>query len=190
MENKQRMVMQNVINLSKPINNTASSSNESQSIYKTPQARTDQQIECLEEQDNDWQIQRRNSRQYCKSRTGRAQDKNGKFRGVKPKVWMYLYRVEPDVLEQDIIEYLKEKTGKNDDDLIVKELKGTGRYKEYMVAADFALKNEFYNPNFWPNGVKFNRFDFDLHKQKIKENESDTRPGSFLVKERIITDEN
>lgn len=85
------------------------------------------------------------------------------FTGVKPKAWMYLYRVKQHVTDTHIQTYIKKKINKTDDDeeIIVKKLSSENkRHKCFMVGADFDHKDNFYNPSFWPRGVGFKRFDF------------------------------
>lgn len=50
-----------------------------------------------------------------------------------------------------------------------------------MVAADFRFKDNFYDPKFWPKGVCYRRFDFQLHREKIKQKTTDLRPNSFIA---------
>lgn len=58
---------------------------------------------------------------------------------------------------------------------------GTGKYKQYKVGADFNFKDSFYNPKFWPKGVRFKRFDFAYHKQKMEANKNNNiQPTTFL----------
>lgn len=122
-----------------------------------------------------------------KRNIGQSEANNEKFTGVKPKVWLYLYRITPDVVEEDIRQYLKIKTDNKNEEFIVKDLKesGSSRFKTFMVAGDFKYKEAFYEPSFWPKGVFFRRFDFNKHFEKHKtrhiiNNENDDRPNSFL----------
>lgn len=159
LEEKQQFIMQDIINLESP----------------TPQP---QLVISSPTKNEKWQQQKT---RHQKRGIGQAQEINSKFKGIKPKVWMYLYRVEPDVTEQDIIDYLKQKTNSADENFIVEDLKANGKYKEYKVAADFSFKNCFYNPSFWPAGVRFKRFDFAYHKQRMNTNKNNNfQPNTFL----------
>ncbi|CAG9818936.1 unnamed protein product [Phaedon cochleariae] len=116
-----------------------------------------------------------------------AENQNQKFKGQCPKVWMFLNRVNQDVNSEDIEEYLKTKIG-NEGEFIVKKLRTSegSRFTNFMVAADLKFKNYFYSPSFWPRGVGYKRFNFDLYYQKygirdvLEGNVEVDRPISFL----------
>lgn len=103
---------------------------------------------------------------------------------------MYISRVTHDVEVEDIKTYLKTKTGDDEENIIVKEIKTEGNgLKCYMVAADFKYKEDFYQPSFWPKGVGYRRFDFQLYEKyknrNISQNnveiqQNTAQPISFL----------
>lgn len=133
-----------------------------------------------------WQVVHGKKKSFKKN-VGQSEENSEKFTGVKPKVWLYLYRITPDVTEDDIKQYIKIKTNNKNEEFIVKDLKepGSNRFKTFMVAGDFRYKETFYDPSFWPKGVFFRRFDFKKHFEKHKtrhviENENDARSNSFL----------
>lgn len=63
-----------------------------------------------------------------------ADDLKGRFKGGNPKVWLYLYRVKSEVSEENLLEYLKQKTVDTEEAFVVKELKTSEgrRFKEFM----------------------------------------------------------
>lgn len=113
-----------------------------------------------------WVQQRRHRKQKTKTLGSGEHVADTKFEGKKPKVWMYIYRVQQSATEEAIVEYLKRKTGKESGEFIVKDLevKDT-QHKCFMVAADFSFKELFYKAEFWPKGVGFKRFDFKLQQK-------------------------
>lgn len=199
----QRKIMKSVIDLASPINknpptllkeqNTSKQGKSQTSILnsKSPNLQTDKHQDNTDSQgfiseSEKWQIIHRRKKS-SKRNVGQSDVNNEKFTGVKPKVWLYLYKVTQNVMEDDIKHYLKTKTANNSDEFIVKDLKepGSSGFKTFMVAADFQYKETFYEPSFWPKGVYFRRFDFNKHFEKYKtrhiiNNESDNRPNSFL----------
>ncbi|KAG5867937.1 hypothetical protein JTB14_036999 [Gonioctena quinquepunctata] len=53
---------------------------------------------------------------------GTLEEETENFKGALPKVWLYLYKISPDVTEEDIKTFLKKRTRKVDENFIVKEL--------------------------------------------------------------------
>lgn len=120
------------------------------------------------------------NRTTVKRQIGKAKiDGNQDFRGVEPKVWMYLYRVIPKVSENNIQEYMKTKLGEKEN-ISVRELKNGNNPRQcFMVAANFEHKDKLYDPEFWPAGVGFRRFDFKkVWEYKEQEN---INQNSFLM---------
>lgn len=156
MQEKQRDIMQSVIDLC-PINNDNNELNKEKKEWKTVETKRKPRAKQIGEVEN-----------------------NGSFKGLNPKVWMYIYRVIAEVTEDDIKEYLGDKTGDDKTNFTVKLLKTTkSNLKCFMVAADFKFKDDFYNRSFWPKGVGYRRFDFKT------DSITDTpiiQPNSFLEK--------
>lgn len=153
-------------------------------LYNTHENLT---IENAGRETENWQTVQKRKKSF-KRNIGQSEGSNEKFTSVKPKVWLYLYRIAPEVMEEDIKQYLITKTSNKNEDFIVKDLNEPGRtrFKNFMVAADFQYKELFYQPSFWPKGVFFRRFDFNKHFEKYKtrhifNNENGVRPNSFLV---------
>lgn len=123
----------------------------------------------------EWKTQRRNKRGFKKTLGQNEEDKG--FVGIKPKVWMYIYRIQNSVTEEIIMNYLKEKLNLNaGEELIVRDLQTKGKNKCFMVAADFKYRDDFYSPDFWPKGVGYKRYDFKLQHR----NENSASASSFL----------
>ena len=169
LEDHQKNVMKTIINL------------ESCEMVNTPVKST---IQKQNSEKDKWQLVQRKKGSYRKH-IGQSEEKDEKFKGVKPKIWMYIYKVTQETTEEDIKNFLKRKTGEKDEDLIVKDLKESGRLKSYMIAADFKYKDDFYKPSFWPRGVNYKRFDFNKHYEKhntrqIVGIDNEEKPESFL----------
>ena len=167
LEDRQLNIMKDIINLE---------ANECDNKKET--------ITTQQNNENNWQIVQKKKRGY-KRNIGQSEDKENNFRGIRPKVWMYIYKVAQETTEEDISNFLKRKTGDKDEDFIVRDLKEQGKLKSYMVAADFKYKDDFYKTSFWPMGVNYRRFDFNRHFEKHKTrniifNENEERPESFL----------
>lgn len=64
----------------------------------------------------------------------------------------------------NIIKYIKDKEGYNNEQIIVKELPGEpNQLKRFVIGAPFNRKDELYKPDFWPTNVGIRRFDFKRH---------------------------
>lgn len=185
-ELQQRKIMQNIIDLAGPISKDPPALLEHQNESEQEQKEISNNTPtAINSEIKSWTTVHRRKTQ--KKQLGQGEDKGGKFGGITPKVWMYIYRVNPNVTKHDIADYIKRQTGENEKDIIVNELKNdmeyfdNDKYKCYMVGADFKFKDNFYIPSFWPRGVGFKRFNFKVHaKYIIKENSSECRPESFL----------
>lgn len=154
-ENVQKDIMNSIINLE--INGHS----EKQSNHTT--------------EEDQWIRVTRKSKKFKKT-IGEYEADTGNFKGMKPKVWMFLYRVKHDVQEQDIINYLTNKTGQTNDEFMVRHLTTTeNNHKCFSVAADFKFKDDFYDPLFWPRGVGYRRLDF---RTDVPQNTR--KPASFL----------
>lgn len=70
--------------------------------------------------------------------------------------------------------YMAKKLSKEANEFVVNELPTKeGGNKCFMVGADFALKDDLYRSDFWPNGVGFKRFDFDLYRRNYVRDKQD-----------------
>lgn len=168
LENMQRRKMTELVSLGMD-----SLQNEKENHNEFPQEKT-------VSKDNDvWHEQRRKTRNYRKKTLGQNEEEDVEFEGIKPRVWMYIYRVQNNVTEKAIENYLNRKLKtKSNEKLIVKDLQTKGNNKCFMVAADIKYKDEFYSPDFWPKGVGYKRFDFKLHN-KYRETRGETSPLNF-----------
>lgn len=169
LEDKQLSIMNEVINLG--VN---------EGVNKLEKTTTQSQ----NNENNNWQLVQRKKGSY-KRNIGQSEDKENNFRGIRPKVWMYIYKVVQETTEEDIKNFLQRKTGDTNENFIVKDLKEPGKFKSYMVAADLKYKDDFYKTSFWPMGVNYRRFDFNRHFEKYKtrniiSNENEERIESFL----------
>lgn len=130
-----------------------------------------------------WQTVARRNKGTFKRHIGESDEHVENFKGIKPKVWLYLYRVSKDVTEDDVKIFIKKKNEIPDDqEIIVKKLTLENTHlNSFMVAADFKYKENFYNPKFWPKGVGYKRFDFKRYNGKNKQQNIDQqKPNSFL----------
>lgn len=130
-----------------------------------------------------WQTVTRRNKGIFKKHIGESDENVENFKGIKPKVWLYLYRVSKGVTEDDVRIFIKKKNEIPDDqEIIVKKLPSENTHlNAFMVAADFKYKENFYNPKFWPKGVGYKRFDFKRYNEKNKQQNIDLqKPNSFL----------
>lgn len=88
---------------------------------------------------------------------------------------MYIYRVKQKVTAENITRYLKSKLGEDED--ISSE---RSRLKCFMVGTNFRFKEDVYNPQIWPKGVAFRRFDFQKYRDSEKRTAEGSRPYNFL----------
>lgn len=86
--------------------------------------------------------------------------------GVVKKVWIFLSRIKREISEENVLSYMSRKLNKQKTDFTIKEIptRENGN-KCFMIGADYTLKDELYQPTFWPNGVGYKRFDFGLYRR-------------------------
>lgn len=95
-------------------------------------------------------------------------DKNDEFAGGERKVWLYINRIKRSATDQVIKKYI-EKNGFQGEQVEVKELPtDENRLKAFVVTAPLKRKDELYDPAFWPSGVGIRRFDFNRHRDFLK----------------------
>lgn len=183
LENKQRMIMQNVIHLDKPINPTSGinlqptlSCNENQNTNLV------QLIENENESGFHYQgrrnkLRENNADKKPKKNLGTGEsleegDPSG-FSGIDKKVWIYVYRCKRVCKAEDIKQYIHKKPGFDEVQVDVQELSTNDKQNKcFVVSAPFDKKDIMYKPDFWPRNVGFKRF----HFKKFK----DYSQGDFL----------
>ncbi|KAG5880158.1 hypothetical protein JTB14_036916 [Gonioctena quinquepunctata] len=105
-------------------------------------------------------------------------EEDEEFLGHKPKAWLYIYRVKPQITTAKITNYIKEKLSMEEtgDEVIVKELTSYNTSNKcFMIGAPFDHKNDLYQQNFWPSGVGYRQFDFRRYSQYRSEQEQEKK---------------
>lgn len=89
--------------------------------------------------------------------------------GVQKRIWIFLSRVKLHVTAEKIHKYLSSKPNMKESTFLVEELKlKRTRTKAFKIGVEYALKEEVYQPKFWPKGVGFSRYTFP--KNNIEDN--------------------
>lgn len=106
----------------------------------------------------------------------------GKSEREDKKVWLFISRVKDHVSEDKIKMYIKKKTKienseLTDNEIIIKHIPtvyDTIRKdcKCFQVGIKFDRKDIVYQDNFWPKGVAFRRFKFNLNVNNTQQNNS------------------
>ena len=93
---------------------------------------------------------------------------------MERKAWLYLYRIRNDATEEKIMQYIKNKDNFKDKNVKVQEIPGDpNKYKRFVLSAPFPLKDELYKPDFWPENVAIKMFDFNKHRDFLKQQPAD-----------------
>nr|CAH7748214.1 unnamed protein product [Callosobruchus chinensis] len=119
-------------------------------------------------EDGQWKtVHRVRSHKGVRQKSVGQSEPSGNFRGVAPKLYVYLHKVSLDSKDEDLLSYVKNKSGKSDEELIVKKvLSNDKNFNSFLLVADFKFKDMFYNPAFWPVGIRYKRFDFKLYYER------------------------
>lgn len=138
-----------------------------------PQSKTFAQIVS----EGEWtlvQQQRRKLRNRFVGNIGKAViDSNSKFKAFDEKVVLYIYNVDKQVTQTDIIDYIEEKAKLRVgiEKMIMKVPKS---YDAYKISVPKHKYEDFMRDDFWPEGISFRKFiDFSKKKtdRKYSENE-------------------
>lgn len=81
------------------------------------------------------------------------------------KLWLHISRVKSTVGEQTVRDYISKKGNLGVDDISVKLLKTRSEVRDnncFMIGVPLRMKELIYDSEFWPKGVKFQRFDFRI----------------------------
>lgn len=87
------------------------------------------------------------------------------FQAAETNIWVYVGRVGPNVTEDHVIKYIKNKT-KEDEKITCEELKTIGSNKAFKVGVSHIYKDQMYEPTFWPTGTIIRRFNLNLFRNK------------------------
>ncbi|KAJ8718247.1 hypothetical protein PYW08_002484 [Mythimna loreyi] len=122
----------------------------------------------VKDDDSEWQIVRnKNSKRNYKliGQRGCAVASEGKFKAAEIKVPLFISNVSKETCENDIINYIKEKTNEivSLKKINMKQNKKYNAYKVYVSKSNLGL---FLDDNFWPNGITFRRFVQFMYKTK------------------------
>lgn len=81
-------------------------------------------------------------------------------------MWIFISRIKRTIENEEISEYLAKKLNRDKTEFVIKEVptKST-QNKCFMIGANFRFKDKMYEPSFWPSGVAFRRFDFNLYRR-------------------------
>lgn len=80
------------------------------------------------------------------------------FEAPTPRLWLYVGRCRAGTTESQVINYLNKKIPHHTFEVV--KLKSQGINQSYRVAADMALREQLYDPSFWPTGVVVKKFNF------------------------------
>lgn len=122
--------------------------------------------------DSDFKTISYNKRRYGKL-VGTAENSRDdiNFKGAPKKLWLFISRVSNEVSEENILNYLASKTKQNKGEFTVTEETSSRTRlptKSFRVGASFNMKETLYNPTFWPKGVTYGRYKFNINgKPKI-----------------------
>lgn len=79
------------------------------------------------------------------------------------KIWLFISRAKSHVTKEIVCNYVAKKCNTNMDAISVKPLDTWHKVENnncFLVGVDPNLKSIVYEPNFWPRGVAFDRFNF------------------------------
>lgn len=111
-------------------------------------------------ENNEWQIvKNKNAKRYkLIGQKGRAStSSDGKFKAADVKVPLFISNVSKETCEQDIVSYVKEKTGESVSLKMIK-IKPARKYNAFKLFVSKAKLDLFLNNELWPDGITFRRF--------------------------------
>lgn len=115
-------------------------------------------------------------------------EKTDEMAATEKRVWLFISRIKRHVTADNVKAYMAKQLDQGVQDFIVRELPtGEQRNKCFMVGADYHHRDEMYKATFWPAGVGFKRFDFQLYKRlNDKQDFGSTTQTVSLVEDLII----
>lgn len=124
-------------------------------FYRPPQG-----IISKPESETGWRlVQRRKHKLSYRyhSKTGRASENIGKFKAAENKVPIFITKVHKDTTEQDITDYIHDKTQENIllERISMRQEKEHNAYKFFVSESKLSM---FLNDSLWPKGIIFRRF--------------------------------
>lgn len=87
----------------------------------------------------------------------------------KKRAWFFISRVNDEVNEDIVANYIARKTQVSKDDVVVSQIEVNYEKKDnkcFKVGVDFEHKDLMYSNEFWPKGVLYRRFRFVYDKNK------------------------
>lgn len=161
LEQKQRQVMNDVINLG------ASYEQDAKTINETHKIKTNGNIEKGKPSYKEI-LAKKPKRDNKNMQIGDGSTDEGLV-GIQKRIWVFLSRVKLHVTAEKIQKYLCSKPNMKERTFIVEELKlKRTQTKAFKIGVEYVLKDEVYQPNFWPKGVGFSRYTFP--RQNTKDN--------------------
>ncbi|KAK9872632.1 hypothetical protein WA026_023847 [Henosepilachna vigintioctopunctata] len=92
---------------------------------------------------------------------------NPTFQGVQKKVWIFINRVQRNVVETNIQDYILSKEKFSEVEISVREIPGNPNgLKRFVISAPYKFKEDLYECDFWPSGVGIKRFNFNKYKEQ------------------------
>lgn len=119
--------------------------------------------------------------------TGTRDEENGDFQALKPlnknkKIWLFLSKVKNTVTVDTIQTYILKNIGAPPTSSVSIKLcevkKPNPDHLSFMIGVDPEFKDTVYRENFWPSGVRFERFNFGLGRNFL---EANRRMSSNLI---------
>lgn len=90
-------------------------------------------------------LQTQRHKRNMKKALGKNEEINEGFEEIRPKAWMYIYRVQNKITEGDILNYLHSKPN---EEITFEGLQAKGGNKCFIMAADIKYKDSFYSSDF------------------------------------------
>lgn len=79
------------------------------------------------------------------------------------KIWIFISRVKDHVNERIVQDYISRKSSLASETVTVKCVETKTKFADnkcFLIGVDPAIKEDIYKNEFWPKGIKFDRFDF------------------------------
>lgn len=185
LEDTQRKMMQDIVNLEKPISPQKTKSNPSSDHATSTEPSPRKPVthdKYLMNNDGFTYPKYHNKKKNKNINVGRGPT-SGNFQGMgktninkDKKIWLFISHVKDVTTENDIKTYIKEKTKSTN--IAIKRLKMTNptpNNQRFMVGVDPSLLDIVYDVNFWPDEVLFSRFNFRMGKRFLDNQQDNTQ---------------
>lgn len=149
-----------------------SSESNSQQLYSQALGRESNKLTKNEQvvRENEWQTvttkKRKRDVNHFVGKLGKGKsDPDCKFKSVEVKIPLYISHVCKDTREEDIIEYIREKTG----EVVILYKINMHTLRKYDSYKLYVSKNKMeilLDSSFWPNGIRYRRFSKRINKDK------------------------